>query len=162
MWTDIFFKAVPGSEWSPVAGVQDLTNFSGTRSLCWPFADKLRCMVNIHSEPQPSQTAQPELYLSADSVRCPERHEEGLAVATDVVTVVEDGVLGTEEYSRSTMRQIPAVWEEERQVCDRTFLHSTTAHTERKDRLGGSFPPHYKFNISSSHLPNKHQRTSSP
>lgn len=66
-------------------------------------------MVNIHSEPQPSQTVQPEPYLSADSVRCPERHEEGLAVAADVVTVVEDGVLGTEEYSRSTVGQIPAV-----------------------------------------------------
>lgn len=49
------------------------------------------------------------MYLSAHSVGCPERHRESLAVAADVVTVVEDGVLGTEENSRTTVRQIPAV-----------------------------------------------------
>lgn len=69
----------------------------------------MRCTLNIHSELQPSQRAQAEQYLSADGVGCPERHRESLAVAADVVTVVEDGVLGTEEYSRSTVRQVPAV-----------------------------------------------------
>lgn len=42
-------------------------------------------------------------YLSANSVRCPERHGEHLTIATDVVTVVEDAILGTVEYSRSTV-----------------------------------------------------------
>lgn len=55
--------------------------------------------------------AQDEEYLSADSVWCPERHGERLAVAADVVAVVQDGVLGTEEHSRSAVRQVPAVWE---------------------------------------------------
>lgn len=49
------------------------------------------------------------LYLSADSVRRPEGHRQRLAVATDEVTVVQEGVFGTEEDSRSTVRQVPAV-----------------------------------------------------
>lgn len=75
------------------------------------FVDSLRCTVNIHNKVQPGQRAQDELYLSADSVWCPERHRESLAVAADVVTVVEDGVFGTEEDSRSAIWQVPAVWE---------------------------------------------------
>lgn len=42
-------------------------------------------------------------YLSAESVGCPQRHGESLTITADVVTVVEDGVLGTKEYGRSTM-----------------------------------------------------------
>lgn len=65
--------------------------------------------------------AQDERYLSADGVRCPQRHRQRLAVAADEVTVVEDEVFGSEEYSRSAVRQVPAVWEEESteetQVC---------------------------------------------
>lgn len=44
-----------------------------------------------------------EKYLSAESVGRPQRHGESLTVTADVVTVVEDGVLGTKEYGRSTM-----------------------------------------------------------
>ena len=54
---------------------------------------------------------QDEQYLSADSVWCPQRHRESLTVATDVVSVVEDGVFGAEEDSRSTMRQVLVIWE---------------------------------------------------
>lgn len=64
--------------------------------------DGLRCTVNDNNK----QSGQ---YLSAQSVGCPERHRESFTVATDVVTVVEDGVLGTEENSRTTVRQISAV-----------------------------------------------------
>lgn len=80
----------------------------------------------------PGQRAQDAQYLSADGVRRPEGHRESLTIATDVVTVVEDGVFGTEEYSRSTVRQVPAVWggakrdtAEERQECNRMHLQNT-------------------------------------
>lgn len=64
------------------------------------------CSVNCQKINFPIQ------YLFADGVWCPERHEESLTVATDVVSVVEDGVFRTEKYSRATIWKIPAVWEQ--------------------------------------------------
>lgn len=57
------------------------------------------------------QRGRREQYLSAGSVRCPDGHGQSFTVATDVVAVVQDAVFGTEEDSRPTERQVPAVYE---------------------------------------------------
>lgn len=56
-----------------------------------------------------TKTEQREQHLSADSVGRPEGHGQRFTVATDEVTVVEDGVFGVKKDSRSTKRQVPAV-----------------------------------------------------